>query len=391
MAAAVTQSTVECGRKPMMHCRAPVASTLVILALLAMPAFGSDDSENALELKQSDVFVSGTEGYHTFRIPALVVSPKGTLLAFCEGRKTGRGDHGDIDLVLKRSTDGGQSWQEMQIVYEEGGEEKITIGNPCPVVDADTGTIWLPFTRDNDDVLVTSSDDDGVTWSKPRVITSSVKGDDWDWYATGPGNGIQLTRGEHKGRLVIPCDHRVKGKGDWNQAGRSHVIYSDDHGRTWQLGGVTDWAMNECAAVELSDGRLMLNMRSYRGKKRRGVATSDDGGQSWSEVTDDATLIEPVCQASLIRYSWPDDRIKKSLLLFSNPASESGRVKLTVRLSEDEGATWPVSRLLYERSSAYSSLAVLADGQIGVLYERDDYGRISLARFGLEWLRENGR
>jgi sialidase-1 len=135
----------------------------------------------------------------------------------------------------------------------------------------------------------------------------------------------------------------------------------------------------------------MLNMRSYRGKKRRGVATSDDGGQSWSEVTDDATLIEPVCQASLIRYSWPDDRIKKSLLLFSNPASESGRVKLTVRLSEDEGATWPVSRLLYERSSAYSSLAVLADGQIGVLYERDDYGRISLARFGLEWLRENGR
>ena len=375
----------------MMHCRAPVASTLVILALLAMPAFGSDDSENALELKQSDVFVSGTEGYHTFRIPALVVSPKGTLLAFCEGRKTGRGDHGDIDLVLKRSTDGGQSWQEMQIVYEEGGEEKITIGNPCPVVDADTGTIWLPFTRDNDDVLVTSSDDDGVTWSKPRVITSSVKGDDWDWYATGPGNGIQLTRGEHKGRLVIPCDHRVKGKGDWNQAGRSHVIYSDDHGRTWQLGGVTDWAMNECAAVELSDGRLMLNMRSYRGKKRRGVATSDDGGQSWSEVTDDATLIEPVCQASLIRYSWPDDRIKKSLLLFSNPASESGRVKLTVRLSEDEGATWPVSRLLYERSSAYSSLAVLADGQIGVLYERDDYGRISLARFGLEWLRENGR
>jgi sialidase-1 len=361
---------------------------LVVTAYWAAPC-DADDSQNAPELKQSDVFTSGTEGYHTFRIPALVVSPKGTLLAFCEGRKIGRGDHGDIDLVLKRSTDGGQSWQEMQIVYEEGGEEKITIGNPCPVVDADTGTIWLPFTRDNDDVLVTSSDDDGVTWSKPRVITSSVKGDDWDWYATGPGNGIQLTRGEHKGRLVIPCDHRVKEKGEWNQAGRSHVFYSDDHGRTWQLGGATDWAMNECAVVELADGRLMLNMRSYRGKKRRGVAISDDGGDTWSEVSDDATLVEPVCQASLIRYTWPDGD-GKNLLLFSNPASESARVRLTVRASRDDGATWPVSRLLYEGSSAYSSMAVLGDGQIGVLYERDDYGRISLARFGLDWLTQDG-
>jgi sialidase-1 len=147
--------------------------------------------------------------------------------------------------------------------------------------------------------------------------------------------------------------------------------------------------MNECAVVELADGRLMLNMRSYRGKKRRGVATSDDGGQSWSEVTDDATLVEPVCQASLIRYTWPDGD-GKNLLLFSNPASESARVRLTVRASRDDGATWPVSRLLYEGSSAYSSMAVLGDGQIGVLYERDDYGRISLARFGLDWLTQDG-
>jgi sialidase-1 len=361
---------------------------LVVTAYWAAPC-DADDSQNAPELKQSDVFTSGTEGYHTFRIPALIVSPKGTLLAFCEGRKTGRGDHGDIDLVLKRSSDGGQSWQPLQVVHEEGDDAEITIGNPCPVVDAETGTIWLPMCRNNDDVLITSSDDDGVTWSKPRVITSSVKGDDWDWYATGPGNGIQLTRGQHKGRLVIPCDHRVKEKGEWNQAGRSHVFYSDDHGRSWKLGGATDWAMNECAVVELPDGRLMLNMRSYRGKKRRGVATSDDGGQSWSEVTDDATLVEPVCQASLIRYTWPDGD-GKNLLLFSNPASESARVRLTVRASRDDGATWPVSRLLYEGSSAYSSMAVLGDGQIGVLYERDDYGRISLARFGLDWLTQDG-
>ncbi len=368
----------------------PTAFALLVAASFTPAACVADDSQAAPELKQGEVFVSGTEGYHTFRIPALIVSPKGTLLAFCEGRKTGRGDHGDIDLVLKRSTDGGESWQPLQVVYEEGSDAKITIGNPCPVVDADTGTIWLALTRNNDDVLITSSDDDGLTWSDPRLITSSVKRDDWDWYATGPAGGIQLTRGKHKGRLVIPCDHRVKDKGDWNHAGRSHVFYSDDHGRSWQLGGATDWAMNECAVVELIDGKLMLNMRSYRGKKRRGVAISDDGGDTWSEVTDDATLIEPVCQASLIRYSWPEGG-GKSVLLFSNPASESGRVRLTVRLSEDEGATWPVARLLYEGSSAYSSLAVLRDGQIGVLYERDDYQRISLARFGLDWLSASGR
>ena len=186
----------------------------------------------AAEPTRVDVFTAGQEGYHTFRIPALLVSPRGTLLAFCEGRKTGRGDHGDLDLVLKRSGDGGKTWGPVELVYEEGGQEKVTIGNPCPVVDRDTGVIWLPFCRDNDDVLVTSSDDDGRTWSKPRLITADVKKPDWGWYATGPGNAIQLTRGKHRGRLVIPCDHRVKGDDkDWGTAGRSHVIYSDDHGK----------------------------------------------------------------------------------------------------------------------------------------------------------------
>jgi len=159
-----------------------------------------------------DVYTSGQDGYHTYRIPAIVLTTEGTLLAFCEGRKTGRGDHGDLDLVLRRSTDGGKTWEPMQLVYEEGGTAKITIGNPCPVVDRTTRTVWLPFCRNNDRVLLTHSTDDGKTWAEPVEITENVKRPEWGWYATGPGHGIQLSGG----RLVIPCDCGYsKGWGDW--------------------------------------------------------------------------------------------------------------------------------------------------------------------------------
>ncbi|MFW6163662.1 MAG: sialidase family protein, partial [Planctomycetota bacterium] len=176
-----------------------------------------------------DVYVGGRDGYHTYRIPALLATPEGTLLAFCEGRKDNARDHGDIDLMLKRSRDGGRTWGPQQVVYEEGGGAKITIGNPCPVVDEATGVIWLAFCRDNDDVLVTSSRDDGRTWATPTEITAAAKKRAWSWYATGPGVGIQLRRGPHKGRLVIPCDHRIEGE---TRNYHSHVIFSDDHGKT---------------------------------------------------------------------------------------------------------------------------------------------------------------
>ncbi len=340
----------------------------------------------AAELAQSDVFTAGQDGYHTYRIPALVVTKKGTLLAICEGRKTGRGDHGDLDLVQKRSTDGGQTWGPLELIHEEGGTAKVTIGNPCPVVDQSTGVIWLPLNRDNDRVLMTSSSDDGKTWEKPRDITADVKHKDWTWYATGPGNGIQLTHGKHAGRLVIPCDHRVGGtkedKDGWDKAGRSHVIYSDDHGQSWKLGGSTDYAMNECAVVELADGSLMLNSRSYRGKACRGVSLSKDGGATWEPTTDDPVLVESVCQASLIRCC-------QGRLAFSNPAVPKGRNHLTIRLSNDQGKTWPHSRLVCEGSSAYSSLASLPGGEIGLLYERNDYKQLTFARFPLAWVKES--
>ncbi len=350
----------------------------VLLAVLAAPAAPVEQ----------DLFVSGKEGYRTFRIPSLLVTPKGSVLAFCEGRKRGRGDSGDIDVVLKRSTDGGKTWRPLQVVADDA---ENTVGNPCPVVDRATGTIWLLLThnvgtdsekairdgtsKDTRRVWVTASRDEGATWSKPRDITKDVKDPDWTWYATGPGVGVQLATG----RLVIPCDHTTKAK-----VNRSHVICSDDGGATWKLGGVLGDKTNECQLIERRDGSLLLNMRSYHGKNRRAVATSRDGGLTWSAVTLDEALVEPVCQASLIRF--PEEG--KDRLLFCNPASLK-RERMTVRLSEDGGKTWPAARELYRGPSAYSCLAVLPGGDVGCLYERGErsaYERVTLARFGLPWL-----
>ena len=333
-----------------------------------------------------EVFPSGEGGYHTYRIPALIVSAKGTLLAFSEGRKGSSSDTGDIDLFLRRSFDNGATWEPARVIADDGPN---TIGNPCPVVDRDTGTIWLLLTHNLGEdtepqimartgkgtrtVWVMKSTDDGATWTKPVEITATTKDPGWTWYATGPGVGIQ-TRG---GRLVIPCDHAVASTGAW----RSHAIYSDDHGTTWRLGGVLGEPTNECQVAELSDGSLLMNMRSYHGKSRRAIAFSKDGGLTWSPETLDPALVEPICQASLARL--PDGR-----LLFSNPADPEKRNKMTIRLSSDEGKTWPVARLLWAGTSMYSCLAPLPDGSIGNLYERVAGGRytISYARFGLEWL-----
>ncbi|MBI3466840.1 MAG: exo-alpha-sialidase [Planctomycetes bacterium] len=344
------------------------------------------------EPEQIDVFVSGQDGYHTYRIPSVIVTSKGSVLAFCEGRKQSRSDTGDIDLLLKRSPDGGKSWSPAQIVWDDGDN---TCGNPCPVIDRETGTIWLLLThnlgqdkeaeivdRKSDGTRtawVSKSDDDGATWAKPVEITRDVKGPDWTWYATGPGCGIQLK----SGRLLIPCDHIVAG----SKIMRSHVIYSDDHGATWKLGGVLGDHTNECQIAERSDGSLILNMRSYYKQNRRAIATSRDGGITWSEVTLDSTLVEPVCQASLVQVGHPNAPAK-DLMLFSNPASTK-REKLTVRLSHDGGRTWPVSKLIHAGPSAYSALTVLPDMTIGCLYERGEnspYEKIAFARFSLEWL-----
>ena len=211
---------------------------LVVMVLL-LPSLGCErqvEEFTIFGLDQEPLWVGGEDGYHTYRIPALLTTKQGSLLAFCEGRRNTRQDYGDIDLLVKRSTDGGKTWSSHQIVYEEGGTEAITIGNPSPVVDQDTGTIWMPFCRNNKEVLITKSTDDGLTWSEPVNISKDVVEFGWVWVATGPGVSIQLTRGSHKGRLVIPSDHGVM-VGE-QRIMHSHVFYSDDHGKTWQLGGL---------------------------------------------------------------------------------------------------------------------------------------------------------
>lgn len=349
---------------------------------------------------QSTPFVGGTEGYNTFRIPAITVNGAGHLLAICEGRKRDGGDAGDIDTVFKVSEDGGKTWSKLGVIWDDGTN---TCGNPCVVRDADTGVIWLLNTwnrgddpesqiinqtsKDKRRVFVSSSSDDGRSWSKAHEITPDVKRADWTWYATGPGAGIQLQRGPHKGRLIIPCDHIEEGTKRYF----SHVIYSDDHGQTWKLGGTPPRdQVNECEVVELADGGLMLNMRSYDpAKKARQSAISRDGGITWEEQKIVPELVDPICQASIRRLSWPQAG-KPGVVLFANAASQK-RERMTVRASFDDGRTWPVAYLLSPQPAAYSCLVTMPDGSIGLLYEsgpKHPYQAIVFSSFTLDWLKE---
>ncbi|OHB67987.1 MAG: hypothetical protein A2V70_09810 [Planctomycetes bacterium RBG_13_63_9] len=373
---------------------------LAAVAILLLVISASTIAAETASVDQLDVCLSGQHGYHTYRIPSLIVTNKATVLAFCEGRRNGRGDSGDIDLLLRRSTDGGLTFSRQEIVWDDGPN---TCGNPCPVLDAETGTVWLLLThnlgtdREPDiiaqkskgtrTVWVSHSTDDGLSWSKPLEITEQTKMPDWTWYATGPGAGIQLG----SGRLVVPCDHMEAG----TRAFGAHVIYSDDHGQTWKLGGTTTSKatakskVNECEVIERADGSLLLNMRNYdRRHKCRAVATSPDGGLTFSEVSYDETLVEPICQASIRRYPSPTDP-GKNRVLFSNPADKVDRRRITVRLSDDDAKRWSVSKVLWPGPAAYSCLAVLPDGTILCLYERGTQHpseKITLARFTLEWL-----
>ena len=349
-----------------------------------------------------DLWVSGEGGYHTYRIPALAVTARGTLLAFCEGRRHHGGDAGEIDLLLRRSTDGGATWGETQVVATE---RDMTCGNPAPVVERESGVIWLPFCKNLADggeglirqgkaprtVWLTRSEDDGATWSEPVEITADVKRPNWTWYATGPGHGVQLA----SGRLVVPCDHRTAATTERREERYSHVIYSDDRGKTWRLGGVVAVeGTNESAAVELADGGVYLNCRDQEHRGRRCAAWSRDGGETFAEVRWEEALIEPACQGSLVRVA--DSRGDgRSLVLFCNPASTK-RDTLTVRASEDECRTWNAGRVLNAGPAAYSDLAVTrgaAGSTVRCLYEHGEarpYERLTLASFGPEWVTREG-
>jgi sialidase-1 len=336
------------------------------------------------------IYKSGSATTNTYRIPALLVSKKGTILAFAEARRNSGSDTANIDTVVRRSEDGGKTWGDEVIVFDEHNN---VAGNPCPVVDQSTGRIWslqtwnshqvhenqtkAGFGEDSRRVFVTYSDDDGKKWAKAKDITRSAKQKHWSWYATGPGAGIQLQRGKHKGRLIIPCDHKSLPEGG-PQTYHSHILYSDDHGETWHIGAQTGHGLNECEAVELENGDVMLNSRNHGvDESYRGVSISKDGGQTFSSFHRDPTLLEPRCQASIRRYRWSTGD-KPGIILFSNPARK-WRDFLMLRASYDDGKTWPDARIIFPYTTAYSDIAILSDGRIGVLFERDNHTKIDLA------------
>ncbi|MDN5216882.1 sialidase family protein [Fulvivirgaceae bacterium BMA12] len=323
------------------------------------------------------LFKSGDHGYACYRIPALVVANDGSVLAFCEARKESCSDTNDIDLVMKKSTDNGKTWGDMQVIWSDDAN---VCGNPSPVVDRVTGDIHLLATwnngKDHESQIIAGtsiagrevyhlvSGDAGETWSSPVNISGAVKLPDWTWYATGPVHGIQLKNKAYKNRLVIPCDHIERDSKKYY----SHVIYSDDHGKTWQLGGTTPTdQVNECTVAELSNGDLMLNMRNYQRKDAqvRQVAISRDGGASWVEQQMEPQLPEPRCQGAMLAIAYKG----RNLLLFTNPAHEKSRINMTLSVSEDDGATWHKKIVIYDSHSAYSDLAALAKDKILVLYE----------------------
>jgi sialidase-1 len=349
------------------------------------------------EAKTVSVFRAGQNGYHTYRIPVIVRAKSGDLLAFAEGRKNSGADHGDIDIVMKRSSDEGKTWGPLQLVQDEDTDPKakVWIGNPTPVVDQTDpehpGRICLAFTRSNAKMFVTSSDDNGKTWAKRRDISAETVKPAWDWCAAGPVHGIQLERGPHAGRIVIPCDHQIKSSGSWGV----HLVYSDDHGTTWKLGAVDTHAAddplhpNECVAVELADGRVYVNAREHNGSDpaTRTIAYSSDGGETFdAPFAAEPNITSPVVQNSLVRLTLAEPGDRQNVLVYCGPGHATERRDLTMLVSYDEGKTWQRKTVIHAGPAAYSDLVKLNDEHVGVLFEagRRLYGEVLFAKVGLK-------
>jgi sialidase-1 len=378
----------------------------VMLGAAGVAAAGEADAP----CERSVAFQSGTEGYDTYRIPAVVRTRERALIAFAEGRKGGAGDTGDIDLVAKRSVDGGCTWSPLQLVADSGPN---TSGNPAPVVDPATGRIVLLTTYNGGDVteaqimrgevtaeqarrvFVQHSDDDGRTWSEPREITDAAKLEDWRWYATGPGHAIALRRGAHAGRLIVPANHSIAPPAGSSDTGAEakyyggHVLYSDDGGASWRIGFTDDNPngyinVNETTAAELPDGRLYLNTREHNGTApgNRADAYSSDGGATLDKpYRPQATLVGPVVQGSTLQVEGG-----RRPLLYSGPSDPASRAAMALRRSDDGGVTWTTERTLSGLPAAYSDLVQLGPSTVGLLYETGDFGpyeTIEFRRIGL--------
>ena len=362
------------------------------------------------ERKVTIIHKQGQFECHTFRIPAMVATNKGTLLGVYDMRYTSSRDlQGHMDIGLSRSTDGGNNWARPVSImdmkkYGDLPEDQNGCSDPNILVDRTTGEIFVsavwthgkPGTHQwrgkgsepgysinkSSQFMIVRSIDDGLTWSTPENWTKKLKDPKWHLFAPAPGNGITLSNGT----LVMPTQGR-------DAVGRpfSNLMWSEDHGKNWTLSEHARDNTTECAVVELSNGSLMLNMRDNRNRSDksktngRAVSVTLDMGKSWSvHPSDHKALPEPVCMASLLSHDLPDGR---RALFFSNPNSKQRREKMTVRMSLDGGQTWPRSILLDQKGGAYSSLAMVDEKTLGILYESSVadmvFQKMNLSEFGL--------
>lgn len=374
-------------------------------------------------LNKIDIFEAGTHGYAHYRIPAIVMSAQGTLMAFAEARVNGGGDWGPIDLVMRRSADGGTTWDEQRVIAHVEGEiqqnpvalaqdlakpGEVTYNNLVPIVDSQDGIIHFLFAVEYARIYYMRSEDDGDTFSTPVDVTATFdtfrRDYDWKVVATGPGHGIQLDNG----RLLVPVWLSDGTGGHAHRPSVVSTVYSDDEGATWQRGDIVvahpDLVNpSETLAVQLADGSVMLNIRHESVEHRRAITVSPDGATGWSELRFQPELLEPVCMASLIRLSTIDDSDKNRLLFVNpdsdeprdadNPTGNQVRQNVSVQLSYDEGLSWTLKKVLEAGPSGYSDLTVGPDGTIYCFYERGNvvedryYTRnLTVARFNLEWL-----
>lgn len=351
----------------------------------------------------STVFEPIAGQYASMRIPALVATKKGTLLAFCEGRITSASDWADMNLLMKHSTDGGKTWEPASVLASRQGGKPVS--NPTPIVDSN-GTIHLLYQRGYEAAYHIESTDDGKTWTEPADITYAFEAfkSEFNWHALapGPGHAIQLKNG----RLLVPVWIAVTQKINPKTKKRKHhpyrvgTIYSDDLGKTWKRGALIPESPeildpSETMAVELQDGRVMLSIRHSK-KKERGVSFSADGISEWSTPTTDEELFDTGCMASIIRIPEQSGG-GNSTLLFVNPDSrnipKNPRANLTAKVSYDDGKNWTVKKVLNPGPSGYSDLAVGPDGTIYCLYETNTTGTgwnysLVLKRFNLAWLND---
>lgn len=346
------------------------------------------------QIFESSVFLNGEGGYACYRIPAIIQTPQGTLMAFAEGRKTGCSDFGDVDLLLKTSKDNGLHWSKAQVVAEF---DSLQAGNPAPVIDLfdanyPEGRVFLFYNtgtasehnvrlgKGTREVLYITSSNEGVDWSQPINITPQVHfnknagkaSKDWRTHATTPGHAFQFKNLPYQGRLYIPANHSQGPPQEGFNEYRAYGFYTDDHGQTFRVSpDLKTPSSNEAIGVELPSGQLMLNVREQNGAtKTRLIALSDSGGENWDNEYFDQALISPVCQSSLLVF----EGLKDTLLLYSGPNSKSKRVKMTIKGSQDEGKSWPYQKEIFSGTAAYSDLVQIDVNTIGLFYEKEGSG-----------------